>query len=184
MAETPSIKPQQWHQIYPYGTKEGDEEAKVFRLLCRNKKFDWRSTGALVKSSGLTRERVEEIIDKYANKISPPLIYPHPSNDDHWGYWERIPEVLEKDIRGISKKDKDNRIDKQLGNTDIIVNDHSSVRELDPHGKIFLITDKIDPELSVFVPMAAVISLSSLTPITASASDNVVYSVTYSLTSC
>lgn len=117
------IKPKKWTDIYPYGTKEGDEEAKVFRALARHAKFDYRSTGAIVKATGLTRERVEEIIDKYHNKIQPPLIYPHNTNEDHWGYWERVPEVLKTDKRSISDKDKDNRIDRQIsGSCDSIQN--------------------------------------------------------------
>jgi hypothetical protein len=119
-------QPKKWYEVYPYGTKEGDEEAKVFRSLSRHSKFDWRSTGAIVKATGLSRERVEEIIDKYVNKVKPPLIYAHPSNEDHWGYWERVPDVLKKDNRGISQKDKDNRIDKHLsGSSDLIFNDQA-----------------------------------------------------------
>ena len=111
-------EPKKWHTIYPYGSKDGDEEAKVFKSLARHPKFTWRSTAAIVKDTGLSRARVEEIIDKYTNKIKPALIYAHPSNEDHWGYWERVPEVLKKDNRGVSKKDKDNRINKQItGNT-------------------------------------------------------------------
>jgi hypothetical protein len=105
-------QPKKWTEVYPYGTKQGDEEAKVFRALARHQKFDYRSTGAIVKDTGLTRERVEEIIDKYVNKVKPPLIYAHATNEDHWGYWERCPDVLKKDKRNPSDKDKDSRIDK------------------------------------------------------------------------
>lgn len=108
------MQPKKWTEVYPYGTKEGDEEAKFFRALARHSKFDWRSTGAIVKETGLARERVEEIIDKYVNKIKPPLVYAHTTNEDHWGYWERCPEVLKKDNRGIAEKDKDNRIDQHV----------------------------------------------------------------------
>ena len=107
-------KPKKWTEVYPYGTKQGDEEAKVFRALARHQKFDYRRTGAIVKDTGLSRERVEEIIDKYVNKVNPPLIYPHLTNEDHWGYWERCPDVLKKDKRNTSDKDKDNRIDKHI----------------------------------------------------------------------
>lgn len=107
-------QPKKWTDVYPYGTKEGDEEAKVFRCLARHPKYEYRSVPQIVKTTGLTRERVEEIIDKYAN-MKPALIYPHPTNDDCWGYWERCPEVLKKDDRSLSKKDKDNRIDKHMG---------------------------------------------------------------------
>lgn len=107
-------KPKKWHEVYPYGTKQGNDEAKVFRALSRHAKFDWRSTGAIVKETGLTREKVEEIIDKYVNKVKPPLLYAHATNEDHWGYWERCPTVLKKDDRDITKKDKDSRVDKHL----------------------------------------------------------------------
>lgn len=117
-------EPKKWHEVYPYGSKAGDEEAKVFRALSRNKKVDFRSTAAVVKATGLSRERVEEIIDKYATKVQPPLIYAHPTNEDHWGYWEKVPEMLKKDDRGIAQKDRDSRIDKQLsGASDVVFND-------------------------------------------------------------
>lgn len=106
--------PKKWTEIYPYGTKEGDEEAKFFKHLARHPKYDYRSVSQLIKSTGLTKERIEEIISKYAEGYDPPLIYPHPTNDDHWGYWERCPDQVKTDHRGISRKDKDQRIDKQL----------------------------------------------------------------------
>ena len=108
-------QPKKWIDVYAYGTKEGEEEAKVFRALARNQKYDWRSTGAIVKETGLTSEKVEAIIEKYVNKVKPPLIYSHPTNDNHWGYWERCPEVLKKDDRSVSDKDKDDRVAKHLG---------------------------------------------------------------------
>lgn len=107
-----TIKPKKWTEIYPYGTQAGDEEAKVFKALARNRQ-DHKSIASIVKTTGLSLERVEEIIDKYVNKVSPPLIYQHPTNDDHWAYWERVPHVLEKDTRSLSQKDKDLRIAKQ-----------------------------------------------------------------------
>lgn len=108
------MKPKKWTEVYPYGTKEGDEEGKFFRALARHAKYEYRSVGALVKDTGLTRERVEEIIDKYANRVQPPLVYAHPSNEDHWGYWERCPDRLQSDKRNISQKDQDNRVKKHL----------------------------------------------------------------------
>lgn len=107
-------KPKKWTEVYPHGTKEGDEESKFFKALARHPKYDWRSTGAIVKASKLPQDRVEEIIDKYIN-MTPPLIFPHPKNDAHWGYWERVPDMLKDDDRDLSTKDKDNRIGKHLG---------------------------------------------------------------------
>lgn len=110
-------KPKKWTEVYPYGTKEGDEEAKFFKALARHHKYDYRSVGALINDTGLTRERIEEIIDKYANKIKPPLVYAHPSNEDHWAYWERCPDRLQDDKRNISQKDQDNRVNKHIDPT-------------------------------------------------------------------
>lgn len=115
-------KPKKWHEVYPYGTKQGDEEAKIFRALSRHSKFDYRSISALEKSTGLERERIEEIIDKYATQYDPPLIYAHPSQDDHWGYWERCLNDIKGPEKSISSQDKQNRIDKHLGTIpDIII---------------------------------------------------------------
>ena len=113
--------PKKWTEVYPYGTKEGDEESKFFRALARHPKYDYRSIDALIKASGLSRARIEEIIDKYVNRINPPLLIPHHSNDDHWGYWERCKDRLKKDKRDISQKDKDNRIDKHIAGTPSMV---------------------------------------------------------------
>jgi hypothetical protein len=124
-------KPKKWTEIYPYGTKEGDDEAKFFRALARHPKYEYRSTPAIIKSTGLSRQRVEEIVDKYVNKVSPPLIFAHPSNDDHWGYWERCQDQLKDDNRDISKKDKDSRVDKHITGTpsmvDTLHDDQSNV---------------------------------------------------------
>lgn len=113
-------KPAKWPDVYAYGTREGDEEAKVFKALARDPKFTWRSVAAIAKQTGLPKERVEEIIDKYVNKINPPLIYPSPTNEDHWAYWEREPSVLDEDDRNISQKDRDQRIDKHLAGNSLV----------------------------------------------------------------
>lgn len=113
--------PKKWHQVYPYGTKQGDEEAKVFRALSRSGgKWTYRSVAALEKLTGLSRERLEEIIDKYATQFNPPLIYPHPNQDDHWGYWELLDSIKGPE-KSISGSDKENRINKHLTGTSMIV---------------------------------------------------------------
>jgi len=114
------IKLKKWSQVYPQGTKDGDEEQKFFIGLNRQSglvrsKHDWRSTEALVKESGLTRKRVEEIITKYV-KLG--LVFPSPHREDHWGYWERD-EVYAKCIenqnnKSIGDSDKSSRIDDHI----------------------------------------------------------------------
>jgi hypothetical protein len=114
------IKLKKWSQIYPQGTKEGDEEQKFFIGLNRQSglirsKYEWRSTEALVKESGLSRQRVEEIITKYV-KLG--LIFASHDREDHWGYWERD-DVYKKCIENQNKKsigdsDKSSRIDDHI----------------------------------------------------------------------
>lgn len=101
------IKPKKWTEVYPQGTLEGDEEARFFKSLARNPKYDWRSTAAIAKESGLGQRRVEEIISKYLKKN---MVFQSPSNEDHWGYWERVPHMLPEEYRSASDADKDKRI--------------------------------------------------------------------------
>ena len=109
-------KPKKWTDVYPQGTPSGDEEQKFFigkdrqSGLVRHKKYDWRSTAALVKESGLPAARVEQIIKKY-HKMG--LIFASPSREDHWAYWQRVPEMLNQP-KSLSDTDKSNRIDDHL----------------------------------------------------------------------
>ena len=135
-------KPKKWTEVYPHGTKQGDAESKFFKALARHPKYDWRSTGAIVKASGLPQEKVEEIIDKYIN-YNPPLIFPHPKNDAHWGYWERVPDMLKTDNRDLSTKDKDNRIGKHLG-ADIQISDLDLSNCSDEEATAYLHQRKLD----------------------------------------
>lgn len=102
-------KPKKWHQVYPTGTPQGDKESKFFRALSRSS-FNYVSTMQIATASGLSREDVEVIIEKYATQIDPPLIYAHEENDDTWCYWERDPSVIKPKKKSISATDMDNRI--------------------------------------------------------------------------
>lgn len=106
-----------WYEIYPAGTKEGNEESRFFKVLERNLKYQWRGTAAIAAESGLTKTRVEEIIVKYyydgRNKLG--MIFQSPTNEDHWGYWERVPEMVPEEVCSISEQDKEKRIDKAMG---------------------------------------------------------------------
>jgi hypothetical protein len=104
-------KPPFWTNIYPIGTPEGDEECRLFIALARNPKYEWRSTAALVKESGLSKKRVEEILSKYHKKH---MVFQSPKNADHWGYWERVPEMLPDKEESLAKKDQNIRIDKAM----------------------------------------------------------------------
>lgn len=104
------IRPKKWTDVYPVGTREGDEEARFFRSLARHPKYEWRSVAALAKESGLTKERVEQVISKY---MKMKMVFQNPSNEDHWGYWERVSHILPDEYVSISDEDKKKRIGKQ-----------------------------------------------------------------------
>ena len=99
-------KPKKWIDVYPQGTKDGDEEQKFFIALARNPKYDWRSAAAVAKESGLSIERTEQIIEKYVKKG---LVFQSPKNNDHWGYWERVPEMLDPVGNSIADQNKVDR---------------------------------------------------------------------------
>lgn len=101
------IKPKKWTEVYPVGTREGDEEARFFRSLARHPKYEWRSVAAISKESGLSKDRTEHIISKYF-KLK--MVFQNPKNEDHWGYWERVPDMLPDEYVSISDKDKLDRI--------------------------------------------------------------------------
>ena len=100
-------KPSKWTEVYPQGTKAGDEEQKVFISLARSK-WNWRSVAHVAAEAGLTKERTEKILNKYYKKG---MVFQNPANVDQWGYWERVPHMLKDDDRTIAQKDQDKRID-------------------------------------------------------------------------
>lgn len=104
-------KLKKWYEIYPQGTKEGDEEQVFFSILARNKKWRWRSTAALSRESGLSKERIDELLAKY---FKMGMVFQNPANAEEWAYWERVPEMLDADDGTITEKDHKQRIDSQL----------------------------------------------------------------------
>lgn len=104
-------KPPTWCQVYPHGTKEGDDEMVFFYALARSK-WEWVSTAQIAKQSGLSRERVEQIISKYLN-WNPPLVLQSATKEDHWAYWERVPDLLTPP-KSLGDLDQENRIKKQM----------------------------------------------------------------------
>jgi len=102
--------PKKWVNVYPQGTTEGNEEQKFFIALARHPKFCWRSVSALSKESGLSLQRVEEIIQKYYNKG---MIFQNPKAEDQWAYWERVPDLVPKD-KSLVQKDHEKRLSDKL----------------------------------------------------------------------
>lgn len=97
-----------WASVYPQGTKEGDEEQGVFISLARNPKWKWRSIASIASEANISKERVEEVLSKYWKKG---MVFQNPSNEDQWGYWERVPEMIPEEIASITDEDHEDRID-------------------------------------------------------------------------
>lgn len=99
--------PPKWPDVYPQGTKAGDEEQVFFIALGRHPKWDWRSTAQLAKEVKVTKERIEQIIQKYFNKG---MVFQNPLNEDQWGYWERHPTLLPQEEDQLVDADHKDRI--------------------------------------------------------------------------
>lgn len=102
-----SKMPKKWTQLYPQGTKEGDEEQRFFIALSRDPQYDWRSVAAVSKASRLDEKRVEEILAKYYKRG---IVFQNPTNETLWGYWERVPQMLPKDCGSVTFQDQKKRI--------------------------------------------------------------------------
>lgn len=97
-----------WWEVYPQGTKEGDEESRFFCALSRHPEYKWRSVDRLAEEAALPKVRIEEIIGKYAQEG---MIYQNTKDPDQWGYWERVGEKkVEKDI---IEEENGNRLNKK-----------------------------------------------------------------------
>lgn len=110
-------KPKKWIEVYPQGTKEGDEEQRFFISLARNPKYEFRSVEAVAKEAKLPLARVEQIIAKYYKKN---MIIQNPKNEEQWAYWERVPHLLPPENISAGNQDKKRRIDKAM--EEVIVN--------------------------------------------------------------
>jgi len=107
--------PPKWVNVYPQGTKEGDEEQLLFICLARNSKYEWRSVATIAKETSLSKERVEEILSKYYKHG---MVFQSVKNEDLWAYWERVPNLVNGNPDSISDKDKKGRIEEAMDAND------------------------------------------------------------------
>jgi len=96
-----------WTEFYPQGTKEGDEEQGFFIAISRHLKWKWRSVAQLSKEAKLSKQRTEEIIQKYYKNG---VILQCPTNDDMWGYWENHLDMLPKASTTATQDDHKQRL--------------------------------------------------------------------------
>lgn len=109
--------PKKWHESY-----RNDAEKCVFvgkdgcsgliraKDKTTGKPYEWRTTDSLARESGLSKKRVEEILEYWTNKK---VVRQHSKDPEKWGYWEIVGE--EKSDPDVVAKDHENRIDKFLG---------------------------------------------------------------------
>lgn len=96
-----------WTEVYPQGSKEGYEEQGFFIAVSRHPKWTCRSVAQISKEANLSKQRVEEIIQKYHKRG---MVIQCPSNEDMWGYWENHKEMLPKKRKSSTEEDHDNRL--------------------------------------------------------------------------
>jgi hypothetical protein len=75
--------------------------------LARNPKWSWRSVVSLAKEINLSQAIIEDIIYKYSQKG---MVFKNPKNDEQWGYWANVPEMLNNKTKSINEEDKNNRL--------------------------------------------------------------------------
>ena len=101
--------PQKWTDAYPQPTPHGDAAHAFLLPLSRNAKWEGRSTSAIAKETNLSKERVEELLMKYYKQG---MVFQNAKNEDLWGYWERVPEMMPQDDSSITQKDHLDRLGK------------------------------------------------------------------------
>ena len=102
------MEPKKWTEVYPHGTKEGDEEVDFWYAIARDRSTEWLSVSQIARTSRLPELRVKQLITKYSS-FQPPLVIVCPSLPGYFGYWQRVPDSIEEKI-SITKKDHINRI--------------------------------------------------------------------------
>lgn len=109
-------KPAKWWAVHRNDEEKcvfvgKDGESGLIRAKDKHgKHYDWRSTDALARESGLSKKRTEEILDHWCKKG---VVRQHAKDPEKWGYWENVGQ--EKQDPDPVAKDHEDRVDKQMG---------------------------------------------------------------------
>jgi hypothetical protein len=103
------MKPPKWSSIYPQGTPEGDDEQLFFCAIIRDK-YQFKTISQLALETGLSKERIEEIISKYSSLH---MVIQNPKNEDAWGYWENCLDLIPKPYVSLAEKGRNKRIEEE-----------------------------------------------------------------------
>ena len=109
MSATKNLK--KWWECYA-----GDDEKRFFvgkdgqSGLVRHPEYEWRSTDRISAESGLKKETVETILEKYHKRG---MVVQHPKDPEKWGYWERVaPQMANQTVLSVAEADQKKRLDK------------------------------------------------------------------------
>lgn len=100
--------PPKWQELCEQGTKEGEEEQAFFIAISRHPRHTWLTTTILARTSKLSLERVDEILEKY-EKIK--VVINDPNHEDQWAYWENVKELLKEEV-SLLEEDRRRRMEK------------------------------------------------------------------------
>jgi hypothetical protein len=99
-----------WHEVYQGADERNFFIGKDGKSGLVRSQFDFRSSAALAKESGLDNDRVEEIIDKYL-KLG--IVIQSPNKEDHYGYWCRVaPHLGNATHQTVAQADQADRVKK------------------------------------------------------------------------
>jgi len=99
-----------WHEVYNGPTERNFFIGKDGNSGLVRSQYDYRSSAALAKEAGITKEECEKIIAKFL-KLG--VVVQSQSKEDHFGYWMRVSPHLANTVQvTIAQADQAARVKK------------------------------------------------------------------------
>ncbi len=99
-----------WHEVYSNSDEQKFFIGKDGKSGLVRSQYDFRSVAALAKEAGLTKDRTEQIIDKF---VKMGVVIVSPNKEDHYGYWQRVSPNLGSAVAlSVSAADQGERVKK------------------------------------------------------------------------
>lgn len=101
-----SIK--KWHEVAVSADEYAFFIGKDKKSGLVRSSYDFRSVAAIAKESGLTKDKVEALVDKF---MKMGIVVQSPNKEDHYGYWDRVsPNLGKTQTASLSEADKAKRV--------------------------------------------------------------------------
>lgn len=101
-------RPKKWHEVYKNNEERAFFIGKDGKSGLVRSSYQYRSVSALAKESGLTKDRVEQIVNKF---LTAGIVFQNENHDDQYGYWERVnPNFQLGGSKTIVAKDQDEQV--------------------------------------------------------------------------